>query len=338
MKIKTTLPAQFQDDELLTPTKVNKNFSYVKDAIETVASKRYCYSTVVLPFCLGVTAISEADNQATRSFLVYAPITLTVDTVFLDGALASGAATLNVYNASTGTTAPTGVANPIITPSTTSQTLSYTQSIVIPAGSTYRFELTGTAFTTSRLDLQLVFKSDRFLPASTDTKTSASYTPVTERSLTNATDFNTNVTALQSAVSANAAYTNAVRVEAYSFVNFATGTDADLQKHTVPLSYSTQATGTVFALYQHAAYASAGSVFNTVTATLANAAGSATGLAGSCNMNGVTEAVSIDTSPTVSLASGTSGAPSNTALDYSLTVANNAATNCKRSTVWLFIV
>jgi hypothetical protein len=335
MKIKPQAPHQYIDGELLAPSKVNRNNAYFKSAIEAVADKRFSYSVVTLPFYLGITGISQADNQGTRSYLIYAPLTMTIEQMFLNGSLASGAATVVIYDAVTGTTAPSGVANPIFTTTTTSQELSYTQGITIPAGSTYRIEITGATFTTSKLDLIMHIKTDRFMPGSSDVKQTPIFTPVTEADAINATTFASQISAMSAVVTANSNNTNAVRVEAYVFANVATGTDADLRRREVALSTSTVATGTVHTMFQHSSYASSGAVFTTVAATLGDASGTTTGLATSCAMSGVTEATATDSSPQVAL---TGASASNSALDYRITLVNSAATNSPKTVVWLFII
>ncbi len=336
MKIAASVPHQFGDGELLDPEKVNNNFQYIADVINDCAQKRYAHSVVSLPFYLGITAMSNADNQATRSYLIYAPVELTIERMFLDGALASGAATVVIYNASTGTTAPTGVANPIFTPTTTSATLTFTQSIVIPAGSTYRIEITGAAFTTSKLDLVLHFRTDRYKTSTSDTVSVPTFELVVEGSDLDAAVFAANSLALNTASNANVAAQTALRVSAYVFPTFSSATDPDLLRQEVPLADAADSVCTAYGIYAHTAYAAAGAVGNNVTSTLANAAGASTGLTVTNSMNGVTEAAAFDGTPTVSLTSGTADAPSNTALDYRITTSNSVVASCTKNVIWLY--
>lgn len=336
MKVAASVPHQFSSGELLDPEKVNNNFQYVADVINDCAQQRYAHSVVTLPFYLGITGMSQADNQATRSYLIYAPVELTIERMFLDGALASGAATVVVYNASTGATAPTGVANPVFTPTTTEATLTYTQSIVIPAGSTYRIEITGTTFTTSKLDLILHFRTDRYKTSTSDTVETPTFELVVEGSNLDATVFAANSLALNTASNANIAKQTLLRVSAYVFPSFTSATDPDLLRQEVPLADSGDTVCTAYGIYCHTAYAAAGAAGNTITSTLANATGASTGLSVANSMNGVTETAAFDGTPTVSLSSVSADAPSNTALDYRLTVANSALATCNKTVVWLY--
>jgi len=337
MRIQTQAPIQFATGQLLDPNKVQENQQYMLDAVAAVTEKRYAHSVISMPFYRGITACTQADNQATRSFLFTAPDNVMVERAFLVGALASGAAVLNVYNASTGTTAPTGIANPILTPTTTVDTQVFAQSFIIPAGSTYRFELTGTTFTASKLDLVLHLRTDRFNLSGTDTLTEPTVTPFTEATSLDAVAFNANVTAITSAVSSNTAAARALRCQFVQLgTNFTNASDADLLRMNLPRITNTIARETIYRI--DVTFCTAANSTITVTAAVLTEAGAATGLSAAASTAASTEASASDTFPAVDLSSATAGVCQTTASDYRLTVSNGSATAVVKAyvTLWTY--
>lgn len=336
MQAKTTVPNIFFTGELLDSNKVNDNNQYVADVISDVASLRYVHSVVHLPFYLGTTALSNADNQATRSYIIPAIDTCVIERIIVSGALASGSADINMYNATTGTTAPTGVSNPIVPSlSTVSGTFTYTQPITMAAGAFYRLEISGTAFTTSKLDVTLHIRTDKLNTAGTDLEPSPSWVRLTELDSVSATTFNANTTALSGAASTLNSNTRALRVSAYTFSSFSSATDADTLRMELPRAYSSDATQTIHQMVSSVSMVSAGTALQTITCSVLNAAGSSIGVSNVHSVSGLTESTATDTT-SVDVSSGTLGITTDTTADYRVISANSAATVCSKATIWVF--
>jgi hypothetical protein len=335
MFTKTIVPNTFYDGELLDPNKVNDNNIYVNDVINYIASNRYVRSVVVLPFYLGVTSISQADNQATRSYLIPAVNNLVIERISMVGALASGAATINIYNATTGTTAPSGVSNPIFTPTTTSTSQIYTQPITLAAGAVYRLEITGTTFATSKLDVELILRSDKLCPSGTDLTPAPEFTLFEEVDSLDATEFTAAVTALTAAVTTLTANTTALRVQAATFSSFSNATDADTLRMDLPLATNTVASESIYTMVSSVSMAAAGAALQQITCGITTAVGGSIGVSNVHSVSGLTESTATD-STVADIAVATPAVISDNSADYRITVANSAATVCSKATIWLF--
>jgi uncharacterized protein YcfL len=338
MKVLTSNPPhKWKTGNLLDPEKVNDNLTYLTETAADVFSKRYAHSVVSIPFYLdSATGLTQANNQATRSIILTAPDTLVIERMYLDGALASGAATVVIYNATTGTTAPTGVTNPIFTPTTTDQTLFYGKQIQIDQGDSVRIEITGATFATSKLDLILHIRTDRFNRTDTDTLQTPSITKVTEADALDATAFNANTTAISSAVTANIAADRALKCSFVQFSNFTSSTDADRLRLEIPRTDDSTTRQQLVRISCAAAYASNGAGGSTVTWTVLNESGVTTSLASALSMSGVTESLGFDTVPEVDLSTVPPTVASDTTQDYRITVANSTATNCVKAYAFLW--
>lgn len=335
MHIKATPPNIFYDGELLDTIKLNDNAQYVADAVAEVSKRRYAHSVVRLPFYLGTTGISQADNQATRSYVIPAIDDMLIERIIINGGLTSGSATLVIYNATTGTTAPTGVTNPIATLSTTVGTQVYTQPIYMSAGNQYRLEITGAAFVTSMLDVVLHFRTDKLNPAGTELTPSPNYTKLKESDSLDPAVLVANGTAFTSAVSTLSSNQRALRVSAYTFASFNNSSDADTLRMELPRAYSSDATQTIYQMVSSVSMVSAGTALQTITCSVTNASGTSIGVSNSHSVSGLTESTTTDTT-TADVSSGTSGITSDSTADYRVTVANSAATVCSKATIWVF--
>ena len=333
MKILSKPPFEYKTGSLMDPNDVNQNQQYMLRAIAECGSKRFSHTPVVLPYYTDcATGYSQADSSEKLSYRFSAMDTVWLEHAFLDGYV-SGTATINLYDTATGL-APSGVVNPILSASGTTFDLTG-QVIQLDAGHTYRFGLEGTSFSTTKLDLVLHFRSDRFNTAGTDTLVTPSVTSFTEASPLSATTFNANVSAINNAVTSNTGKTRAAKPMVFIAQNFTPSTDGYLLQWTIPVVDTSVYRSKVVKMDVFALYSTAGSAGNQVTWTLNNASGVSTGLTASADMNGVTFATA-SSSTSVALESATTGAQSNTSKDFSLTVSTNAHTVVKSYAVlWI---
>lgn len=322
--------------QLLDPNLVNQNMMYLVRAANDCFEKRLSHSVMVLPYQVDcVSGYNASDAQEKRRWRFTPPETTWIEAMYLDGYVA-GTATMNVYNLSTGGGDAAGVTNPVMTFSGNDSGV-FNQEIQLDGGTIYSFEAAGTSFNTTRLDLTLHLRSDRFFVSGADTSSTITINGLdefTEASAQNADDFNANVTSLSNGITNNTSLTQALKPMFFQLHDFTTSTTVTTD-FAIPVTDTADSQCKVVQMNVYALYASAGAAGATVIWTLKNAAG-ATQMTATCTMTGVTFATATATG-TVSVESAVASCQSDFTRDFTLTVANNKATNCIKSYCYLYV-
>lgn len=337
MKIFTNNPPhKFKTGALLDPNRINDNMAYMLDANNDVASKRFSKSIISIPFEVDVAnGYTDGYSQEVRSYRFTAVHTMWIERAFLEGQLASGTATLSVFNIATGLP-PAGVVNPIFTPTTDYAQLYYGSEILIPAGTTLRFELTGTPFVVDKLDLILHIRTDRFFTGSTNVVSNPIVTNLTQADGIAAATLSTNYAAIDAAVAANSTKNTARKVMFFVANNFTNSTDVDLLRWDIPRTDANGNRQTVIGINLFAIYATTGTTSTFVSWSLQTETGGTTGVSAAAPMSGLILSGST-TVATSTLATAVPGIESDSTKDYRITVANSSAINCVKSYAYVWI-
>lgn len=281
MKVVTTPTTTFVTGDALTPPDLNAAYQYAHTAFLDVVSKRYTYSMLVLPF-VESTAVGyvDTDSLEKRSFRFVCPRTCIAERAFLNANLVSNG-TVQVTILDTGAGVPSGATVPWLTTGpdpVTDATVDTTdinqERVLLVAGTTYVISLVGAVvgvtFTTSRFDVVLHLRTDRWQPGASSTLPSYSPVGLTELDSPNANNVNASETAFNAATALLASSLSSPACVFFTAVNFDNGSTPT--RFLVPRFDSARARSVVVRMYL-LVLTDAGGVSSATTMVLSSAAG-----------------------------------------------------------------
>lgn len=343
MKI-VTQPLTFITGDVLAPEDMNALYLYARDAVSDTASKRWAKG--ILPIqCAQI--VGTTITQASGALLVHrfkCPVTCIVERAFLSANMTSDAEVKVSITETTGGATPSGATVPwlttmgAVTDAATDTKDINTDRFVLTAGTEYSITIAPASgnFALSRFDITLHVAVDRWTLAGTTSVPDFDPTLVTDASARDATVVAANNAALTTEANKFASALGAVMPMVFHAHNFVSGTDADLRTIPIPRIASARGKMVVKRFYVFADMAAAGGAADTVTADLQNAAGASQATA-VADVNGVAYAAGDSGALSVSL-DGASVSAATTTDDFKLVVSNNDAANqCNRATVILWV-
>lgn len=323
---------KFRTGEPLAPEELNRLFLYAQDAVADVAERRWALSSLTFPFVLSMTTgLTNASASRLRTIRFSCPLTCIVQRAHLNGNVTAAAdLQVHLYVAGT-TTLPAGATSPylstgIVAGPTDDVTDINVDKVLLNAGTDYDLVISGTSFTTERLDITLDIAVDRWV--ATGSLDVPSFIP--RLFVDEAPD------ALEVADN-----TSRLGVEAAKFAagrplvghviwcqDFVSGTDSDLRLFRVPQVAAARAQGDIVGYSLWVTMAAAGGAGDTVEVDLPFAT-----IGGS--VNGVTEAF-FDGATTTTPVDG--GDAEDSADDQTLIFRNSDAANaCTRAVLVLWV-
>lgn len=335
-----TAPITFVTGDALVPADLNALYSYARDAVADVASKRWAHGIVPIQ-C--VQLVGTTITQASGALLVHrfkCPVTCIVTRAFLSANMTSDNEVTVAITATAGGATPTGATSPwlttrgAVTSAATDTEDINTDRFVLTAGTEYSITIATASgnFALSRFDVTMHVAVDRWTLAGTTSIPDFDPTLVTDASARDATVVSANNTALTTEANKFASALTAPMPSVFHVHNFLSGTDADLRTIPIPRILSTRGKLVAKRIYVFADMAAAGGAGDTVVADLQNAAGASQASA-TADVNGVSYAAGDSGAISVTV-DATNVSAATVADDYNLVVTNNDAANqCNRAKV-----
>lgn len=339
MRVLTTNPIVFTAGDILPPEDLNGGSLYLKDALIDVSQKRWAHGIMIVPFVVD-TATPYTDAMLGTEQLVFrffCAQTCIVERGYLSADMVSTADVQWSWTRTTGGVTPTGCTVPWLSTgaavaSATVDTIDENvDRFVLDAGQEYLLTLTSTGtFTINRGDIILHLAVDRFTPNGVPAAPDAQPLLFVD-SAPNATTLAAINTALATEVAKLANNNAAVTPALFVRHNFVLATAAAELVFPIPTFDSARAQFKLTRVYLSAFMAT--TLGGTITATIKNAAAVAQATI-TANVAGVTQ--KSQDSGALAVPLNTSGDASNTAKDFSLTLANSSAVNCVKCSVILW--
>lgn len=274
MKVYTT-PVEFNAGQTLDPSDLNNVFTYTRDVIADVASRRYTRSMLTYQFVTGVgTAYTNTANEL-LTYRFTCPNTCVIERAYLSANMTSSAEVkVDITTAAGG--AVSGAVSPLLTTGGAVASAGTTvedfagNRIVLTAGAEYKITVSSTGtFTLSRFDVTLHVLTDRWVPSGTDVSPSLSPTLFDEGTAPDATIVNANGTAASTAASSLASYVQAPSPVLFAIHGLTNATGLAYRSFSLPRFDSARATSKIVAAYVYAFMNGTGG--STVTATIQDA-------------------------------------------------------------------
>jgi hypothetical protein len=325
---------KFRTGEPLAPEELNRIFLYAQDAVADVAERRWALSSLTFPFVLTMTAgLTNASAARLRTIRFSCPLPCVVQRAYLNGNVTAAAdLQVHLYQAGT-TTLPAGATSPYLSTGIVASPTEDTQDINVdkvrlPAG-LYDLVISGTSFTTERLDVTLDIAVDRwFATGSLDEPAFSPRLFTDEVPDALAVDDNVDLLAIEAAKFATSRPLVGHVLWAQDFVS---GTDVDLRSFRLPQVAGARGVGDVvgYSLWVAMTDATGG----TVTATLTPPVGSPVVIGGA--VGAVVEAFF---DGTVTPEAVDAGDAEDSADDWAVAFANTSAANaCTRAVLVLWV-
>ncbi len=259
---------KFRTGEPLAPEDLNRLFLYGQDAVADVGERRWLLSSLAFAFVQTMTSgLTNASAARLRTIRFSCPVTCIVQRAYLNGNVTAAAdLQVHIYEAGT-TTLPAGATSPYLSTGIVAGPTDDVEDInvdkvLLEVGKDYDLIVSGSSFTTERLDITLDIAVDRWQgdPPSFSPRLFVDEVPDALEVLDNQMNLNT--------AAARFASERPLVGHVIWCQDFVSGTDLDLRSFRLPQVAGARGRGDVVAYSLWVTMAAAGGVLDTVTVDL----------------------------------------------------------------------